>query len=144
MALFFFHFFDGRDRFMDDLGVDLPSADQAYLEAVATATGMWGELIASRTDPSCCAFDIANSEGLTINRVEFSELLENCRPAISKSPPTDVGRPLAETPRRAVMARADLVTSLTQVRQSLAEASALLSRLEAMQRPRRFNDAARR
>ncbi|MBF7013807.1 hypothetical protein QUC32_03040 [Novosphingobium resinovorum] len=134
MARFFFHFFDGNVRFDDEQGVDLPSADHAYLEAFSAATAMWGDLLNGRTDPSGCAFEIANSAGLIINRVEFSELLDNCRPANAvRQPPQVLLAALADTHRRANAARAELATSLAQVRTSLAEANVLLSRLSVIQ-----------
>lgn len=136
MALFFFHFFDGQSWAEDEHGVEIATAEQAYLEAIATARSMWSELLTNRVDPSCCAFEIADIRGLILFRVEFSELLESCKRPHSPSgvPAGSLAKTLADTHRRASVARSDITASLLEIRVSLAEANALLARLQMLQR----------
>lgn len=134
MALFFFNFSDGKSLSDDDVGLELPSAEDAYLEAVAAAKSMWSELLTSRVNPTRCAFDVTDEGGRTVHRVEFQELLENCRPAERTDlPSSGLMRSLEETHERASTARADMALSLAQVRHSLAEAHQLLSKLETFE-----------
>lgn len=136
MALFFFHFFDGQAWSEDEHGLELATAEQAYLEAIATARSMWGELLTNRVDPSRCAFEIADQRGLILFRIEFSELLESCKRPHSapRSPVGSLARTLADTHQRAAAAKSDIAASLLEIRTSLAEANALLARLHMFQR----------
>lgn len=136
MALFFFHFFDGESHFTDDQGVELASAEVAFLEAAATARAMCSELLAERRNPLDCAFEIALATGEVLMRLDFSELLNgnpkrDARPAHASEV---IKRAIEENHRRVNVARDDLRLSLEQARQSLAETNSLLVRLSAFER----------
>ncbi len=139
MALFFFHFIDGDDRCEDEIGIELASAETAYLEAIAGAQGMWAELLANRRNPSRCAFEIADRQGNKLFRIDFSELLESCPAPELRAVGQTAGlsQSLRATHLRASAARSDLAASLVAVRAALEESSALLSRLSALERPKR-------
>lgn len=134
MSLFFFHFFDGETLSHDELGLELPSADAAYVEAAAAARGMWPELLATRCDPLRCAFDITSEGGEELFRLRFSELVDNCRTPGRKPAFATLTRNLEETHRRATSAKADFRSSVLDMRQSLAESNALLARFTAFER----------
>jgi len=135
MALFFFNLCDGETQTIDEDGLELTSSEDAYLEAVSAARGMWGELLASRINPLRCAFNVTNETGHTLFRVEFPELLEQCRPADPGSPPlAGVMQSLERVHERANAARAEIASSLAQVRRSLAESNDLISKLERLER----------
>ena len=88
MPRFFFDFFDGQTWADDNVGIDLPSSEQAYLEAFAGARGMWSELIGARCDPMACAFAIRGDDGQPLFRLAFSELVECCWVGGSPAPAT--------------------------------------------------------
>lgn len=135
MALFFFHFIDGDDRCEDDRGLELASAEVAYLEAVAGARGMVGELMAVRRDPFRCVFEVADDRGNLLFRVPFSELLENCQTVASSRFPSspNMAAVLRDTHLRANAARAGFADTLSAVRASLAESNGLLARLREIE-----------
>lgn len=81
MARFFFDFFDGESRSEDEWGLELAGPEQAYFEAVAAARAMWPELLAARSDPLRCAFEVADERGVQLFRLEFAELLNGYRAA---------------------------------------------------------------
>ena len=45
---YYFHLRIGQELSPDDLGMELPDLDSAYLEAFQAAQDMWGELLAQR------------------------------------------------------------------------------------------------
>jgi hypothetical protein len=137
MAEFYFHFFDGEQWSKDSAGIELASAEDAYIEAVAGAREMWPELLASRCNPTRCAFEITDRDGSPLFRVEFAELLENCRdsgPGPSQTS-EQLHRVLEETNLRACVAREELRASFETVRNSLAEANDLLVQLRRFDPP---------
>jgi hypothetical protein len=135
MPTYFFHFFDGNSRSEDDMGLELASAEAAYLEAFAAARAMWAELLADRRDPTRCAFEIADETGAILYRVGFSEVLESCRqsgPAKLPASPVLVAG-LETTLRRIHGVNAELRNAFVEVRKSLDESRMLLSRLQALE-----------
>src|SRR5262249_26597268 len=60
---YFFHLRVGRELSVDELGVELPDLDTAYLEAFQAAQEMWGELLAEKSDPLLRSFEIADASG---------------------------------------------------------------------------------
>lgn len=132
MSLYFFHFLEGTERSDDDTGVECASVEMAYLEAFKAAEAMWSELLAARADPRRCAFEIAH-QGSVLMRLDFSELLENCNRTDGSLPwgKHGLADAIANTHQRACVAKKDLEASFAEVRQSLDDASELLSRLDA-------------
>ena len=63
----------------DELGVELPDLDTAYLEAFAAAQSMWAELLAERSDPLLRSFEIADESGRVLLTLPFREVLERVR-----------------------------------------------------------------
>lgn len=133
MPAFFFHFLDGDERVEDDAGIDLASAEQAYLEAVAGIRGMWSELLDQQRDPLRCAFEIADAGGAMLFRVDFAEAMKmrDERLYLPALKAAQLIRSLRDTHRRASVARSELTSSLVDVRRALAESRSLLSRLKA-------------
>src|SRR5436309_15473383 len=76
MPQFFFHLRVGGDRDPDEIGVELPGVETAYLEAFATAQEMWTELLAQGQDPTARVFEITDSNGQLVLELPFSEVLE--------------------------------------------------------------------
>jgi hypothetical protein len=63
--------------------------EAAYLEAFAGAQEMWTELLAERSDPTICSFEISDEAGECLMCVPFTEVLDRARkrsaPATHKS-----------------------------------------------------------
>jgi hypothetical protein len=136
MAHFYFHFCDGETHERDEIGLGFATAEDAYLEAVAAAREMWPGLLAARSDPTRCAFEIADDNDQVLFCIPFSELMEACR----KPAPPQVGGELRElierTHRRSEAAKAGVRVGFDQVRQSLAESCALLAEFDRFARVR--------
>jgi hypothetical protein len=136
MSLFYFHFLEGTTRHADEVGLELADAETAYLQAVAAAQGMSGELIADGVNPSHCAFEISDAEGTILFALEFSELFRrgdgsgpNAGHATER-----LSSALADTHRRVAAARGEIAASLMQARTALNESHALLARLKRFER----------
>ena len=82
---YYFHLRIGETLSPDELGLELPDLETAYLEAFQAAQEMWAELLAERSDPLVRAFEIADADGRTLLTVPFSEVLERARRP--KAPP---------------------------------------------------------
>ncbi len=136
MALFYFHFLQEGERHTDEIGLDLPSAEAAYLEAVAAARGMGSELIAGGIDPGRCAFEIADASGTLLFAVAIAELFDRKgadRPSRNETT-RRLTSDLEETHRRVVTAKAEMAVSLSRARSALDESWALLARLGSFHR----------
>ena len=137
MPRFFYDFFDGETWSEDEVGLELASSEQAYLEAFAGARSMWPELIDGKRDPRACAFEIKGENGLELLRFDFTELLgDDGATQVQDVPHAAMIRALEETHVRAKVARADLRVSFEQTRQTLVEAKTLVAQLETFERHR--------
>ena len=134
MAHFYFHFSDGESQTRDELGLELDTAEQAYLEAFATTRSMWPELLAARCNPLDCSFEVADANGAVLFRLPFSELFDACRPPRAPGAQSQLRQSIAATHVRARAAREDIRFGFDQVRQSLQEANDLLGRLASFER----------
>jgi len=64
---------------VDELGVELPDLDTAYLEAFQAAQEMWGELLAEKSDPLLRCFEITDVNGRLLLTLPFGEVLQRAR-----------------------------------------------------------------
>src|SRR4029079_6159522 len=62
---YYFHLRVGGTLSSDELGLELPDLETAYLEAFRGAQEMWAELLAAGSDPFSRAFEIADADGRT-------------------------------------------------------------------------------
>ncbi|WP_296721257.1 hypothetical protein [Erythrobacter sp.] len=133
MALFFFHFYDGAGVCQDETGTELASVEMACLEANRTAMEMWPELLADRINPLSCSFEVTNSVGSILLRLEFSELLNMTGVgAPQPSQPLEIiCSSIDETHRRALRAKAGLDEAMSDTRQSLDDVRILLAQIAA-------------
>ena len=76
---YYFHLRIGQELNPDDLGMDLPDLDSAYLEAFQAAQDMWTELLAQRSDPLIRSFEIADERGRLLLTLPFVEVLDRAR-----------------------------------------------------------------
>jgi len=63
----------------DEIGLDLPDVETAYLEAFKAAQEMWSELLAEGSDPLIRSFEIADERGQILLTLPFREVLERTR-----------------------------------------------------------------
>jgi len=117
MAQFFFHFLDGRSRSRDELGLELATAEQAYLEAFAAAQAMWPELLAARCNPLDCAFEVTDAKEAVLFRLPFAELVEACRRPSAPGPESELHQAIEATHVRAQTAKEDIRNGFDDVRQ---------------------------
>ena len=83
---YYFHLRIGQELSPDDLGMELPDLDSAYLEAFQAAQDMWGELLAQRIDPLIRSFEIADEEGRVVLMLPFGEVLDRARKRSAQLP----------------------------------------------------------
>jgi hypothetical protein len=83
---YYFHLRIGRELSPDEIGLDLPDLDTAYLEAFQAARAMWSELLAERSDPMLRSFEIADSDGRVLLLLPFREVLESARKPRGRMP----------------------------------------------------------
>jgi hypothetical protein len=76
---YYFHLRVSHEISPDELGLELPDLDRAYLEAFQAAQSMWGELLAERSDPLLRSFEIADADGRVLLTLPFREVLEQAR-----------------------------------------------------------------
>ena len=128
---YYFHLRVGDTLSSDELGLELPDLETAYLEAFRGAQEMWTELLAEGFDPFSRAFEIADADGRVLLTVPFREVLDRVRRPVAA--PSNRKRELNELleKRRALTGslRQELKTmrqSIEQVHKSLEAANRVL------------------
>lgn len=137
MPVFFFDFFDGEKWAPAQDGIELESAEQAYAEAFAGARDMLNELADGKANPFACAFEIRAADGQSLFRFTFDELLG--KSPIPRPDPGSTGSlvvTLEKTHDRAMLAKAELSSSIEHALGALQETKGMVGRLEAFGRPR--------
>jgi hypothetical protein len=81
-----FHLRIGRELSPDEIGLDMPDLETAYLEAFQAAQAMWSELLAERSDPMLRSFEIADSDGRVLLILPFREVLERASRPTGRKP----------------------------------------------------------
>jgi hypothetical protein len=76
---YYFHLRIAGTLSPDEIGLELPDVETAYLQAFETAQAMWVELLAQRCDPLTRAFEIADEDGQVLLTLPFAEVLERAR-----------------------------------------------------------------
>ena len=76
MSYFFFHLRGPNGLSRDELGLDLPDVETAYLEADRAVTDMARELQAKRLNPRSYAFEITNAADEPVLELPFWETLD--------------------------------------------------------------------
>jgi len=77
MPCFYFHLRAAQGLSPDEMGLELPNVEAAYLEAFKTARDMWADLLRKREDPTQYSFEITDSLGQVIETPPFSEVLDS-------------------------------------------------------------------
>jgi hypothetical protein len=76
---YYFHLRVGPTLSPDEIGLDLPDLETAYLEAFKAAQEMWPELLTERCDPLIRSFEIADERGQILLTLPCREVLERAR-----------------------------------------------------------------
>ncbi|WP_262266006.1 DUF6894 family protein [Microvirga yunnanensis] len=79
MTRYYFHLRTAQGLSPDELGLDLPDVETAYLEAFTTAQEMWPDLLRRREDPTRYTFEIADRFGQVVQTLPFAEVLDSAR-----------------------------------------------------------------
>ena len=79
MPRYFFHLRVGAVLDVDDAGMELPDAYQAYLEACRTVPRLAEEMVAQGRNPLHCRFEIADEHHQRLFEIPFAELVLELR-----------------------------------------------------------------
>jgi hypothetical protein len=119
----------------DELGIDLPDLDTAYLEAFAAAQAMWAELLAERANPFLRSFEIADASGRILLTLPFREVLDRARkPARMPEEVRSAQALLSKTGTLAASLRAQMNQTqemIGKARRTMQETRAVLNRRAA-------------
>lgn len=74
MPRYFFHLRVGAALEMDDIGLELPDAYQAYMEACRTLARRAEEMLEQGRDPLQCRFEISDEHHQRLFEIPFAEL----------------------------------------------------------------------
>ena len=132
MTRFFFNFRQGPDYTVDEVGCNFPSAEEAYLGAVAASQDMWRELLIRREDPLECAFDVTDQAGNDLFTLTFSEVLEACSKGPQTFPSRNPNNHVEDALERRRIARSamrDFSALMTGTQSALRETMTLLQKI---------------
>ncbi|MGH1574977.1 DUF6894 family protein [Methylobacterium sp. P31] len=76
MPLFFFDVRSRCDLKADDTGLELASAEVAYLEACKAIPGLTADLVRAGNTPQSYAFEVTDEAGRLLWLIPFSEILD--------------------------------------------------------------------
>src|SRR5690242_14902895 len=62
----------------DEEGSDLPSAEDAYLEAFESARELWGDFVRRHEDPRRHAFEVRDVNRNVLFILPFQEVIDSC------------------------------------------------------------------
>jgi hypothetical protein len=129
MHRFYFDFRQGSEVVPDEEGCELASAEDAYLEAFKAAQEMWGALLAERSDPRRCAFDVRDAYGHLLFVLPFQELLDSCRDGAVAPHHCDPLRQAAANVHHAMRLKGELGREIDKARKNLRAMHKFLSLL---------------
>lgn len=138
MPLFHFHFFDGSTLSRDQTGIAFASAEEAYLQVIATIRGMWSELLADGKDPARCAFEITTADDEAIFQIPFFEAVYPHARQREPSRSISLRRTFGQTHERATSTLIELHSGFGRAHDQLMEAQALLAKLDNFSQMRRM------
>jgi hypothetical protein len=120
---YYFHLRIGGTISPDEIGVDLPDVETAYLEAFKAAEEMWSELLAEGLDPLMRSFEISDGHQILLT-LPFREVLERARKGAGALPG------LRQSLRAELARRRELTASLQEnvktVRETIEDAQKML------------------
>lgn len=127
MSRFFFDFRQGSQLTPDKVGLEYPSVEAAYLEAMGAAGEMFGDLLAERQDPRNCAFEIRGETGEVLFTVTFLELLDACHDAAPRRALSQAMQYARATQAKSNRVRGEFHNEIEALRESLRRSLALIA-----------------
>ncbi|MCJ2021769.1 hypothetical protein MKK84_30895 [Methylobacterium sp. E-065] len=76
MPWFYFHLRSPEGLNRDDIGLEFPSMEAAYLEACHTVPEMSADIVRKKANPARHAFEITDDSGALLIEVPFTEVLD--------------------------------------------------------------------
>ncbi|MBP1182105.1 DUF6894 family protein [Methylobacterium sp. PvR107] len=126
MPLFYFHLRGPNGLERDDVGLELPCVDAAYLGACRAVPGMSADLAREETNPARYAFEITDACGNLLMDVPFTEVLDRGHKPAAPGSGARRGKAAVEMARTASLIfsireeHAALQVTLTETRRLLA------------------------
>jgi len=129
MRRFYFDLVTPNQRDRDELGILLPSLDEAYLEARRAAVEISRELLLNpcRGDLNSYRFELFDQDRRLVLELPFREIL-NPKEAARVRPMSGVMQSLRRNMARSRELKADLAAEFQEARRSVSQALTLLSR----------------
>ena len=125
MPHYFFHLSAPGAYSSDDVGIEYPHVEAAYLGAYQAALDISLELMRERTDPGRHAFEIMDQAGQLLFELPFSEVMHPLKGTV---PLKALHTSIQAYQRRAKQAASELRESCENTRSLLAATKALLDR----------------
>jgi len=128
MPRFYFHIRDaGQRRSRDELGLDFPDVETAYLEAFRAAEGIRAEFVARGQNPQDYAIEVTNAADELVFDLPFSEIFD--RRAGRYVLQSKIVRAAREQGNRMVQLSAEVAEQVRLVRENLRRSQDLLNSL---------------
>ena len=132
MTLFFFHLRGGPAGLSrDDVGVDFPDAETAYLEAHQAAKDMAREWLKQGRNPRGYAFEIENASGELVLELPFAEALDHGAGRRLMSLSRAI-RTAKERGERMMRLTAEVTREVEAIRENLRHSQELLQRTDGV------------
>ena len=131
MPRFFFHLRGGPNSFSpDDMGLDFPDVEAAYLDAFQAAKDMAQEWLTKGQNPRDYVFEVVNAAGELVLELPFSEVLDRQSGRRPGKLPRAI-RTACERGRRMVRLTAEVAHQVERAQDNLRRSQELLGRLKA-------------
>src|SRR5262245_12369606 len=117
MPLYFFHLYGPEGCSRDEVGIEYPNVEAAYLGAHQAALDISLDLLRRRTDPNRHSFEIMDQDGEVLFELPFSEVIQPARHAL---PPAELHAKINLQRERAGRALSELHQSVERTRALLA------------------------
>ena len=116
MPLYFFHLAAPDDYSRDDIGVEYPNIEAAYLGAHEAALEIGTDLLRRQTDPNRHSFEITDEAGQTLFEFPFTEVMQPSRHPL---PPAELHAKISRQRQRAELAASEVKQSIERARSLL-------------------------
>jgi hypothetical protein len=127
MQRYYFHLSAPGSYNADDVGVEFPGVEAAYLGAYQAALDMSVEMLRQRIDPALHSFQIADQAGQVLFDLSFAEVM---RPSAKPPPPFgSIQASIHQRQERTKHAALDLKAAIVRNRELLQGTRDLLTRL---------------
>jgi hypothetical protein len=124
MPQFYFNLVSGGERMTDDLGLELPSVEVAYLEAYRGALDVIHDMLRDRQDPTGYRFEVTDDRGRVLLELPFSEAMQpRGRPSLR-----DVDGVLQRGLERSRQLREEIDAEMVKMRAGLERSREVLKR----------------